>query len=223
MRDIVIVGAGGFGREVLDIFEDQNRFADGFHNKVIGFLDDDVTPGERVLGRLPVLGGVDWLSNHKRVAVVCAIGAPEVRAEVVTRMQIEFDAAFCNAIHPSTIKSPFVEMGEGVVIPAGCILTNNITIGNHVHLNIDTTVGHDVEIEDFVTVSPGVHISGRVIIETGAYVGTGANIIDRKYIGEWSIVGAGATVVKDVPANTTVVGSPAKVIKTREKNWQLNG
>ena len=88
------------------------------------------------------------------------------------------------------------------------------------HLNLDCTIGHDVVMADFVTLAPGVHVSGWVTLEEGCYVGTGANIIERNTIGAWSIVGAGSTIIRDVPKNTTVVGTPGNVIKTREDGWQ---
>jgi serine acetyltransferase len=114
-----------------------------------------------------------------------------------------------------------VSIGLGVVIGAGSILTNQITIGNHVHINLDCTIGHDVIVNDFVTLSPGVHVSGNVVFGPGCYVGTGANILEKLQIAEWSIVGGGCTVTKNVPANSTVVGVPGQVIKTRDAGWHL--
>jgi len=100
-------------------------------------------------------------------------------------------------------------------------LTNQIVVGDHAHLNLGCTVGHDSILEPFVTLAQGVHVSGHVRIGTGSCVGTGVNIIQNINIGSWSIVGAGSTVIRDVPANTTVVGVPARVIKERCEGWQL--
>ena len=107
------------------------------------------------------------------------------------------------------------------MITAGSILTNQIRIGNHVHINLDCTIGHDAILQDFTTLAPGVHVSGNVAFGHGCYVGTGANILEKLHIGEWSIIGAGSTITKDVPANTTVVGLPGIVVKTRESGWQV--
>jgi serine acetyltransferase len=112
-------------------------------------------------------------------------------------------------------------MGEGIVITAGCILTNRIRLANHVHVNLDCTIGHDVILEDYVTLAPGVHVSGKVTFEEGCYIGTGANIVERIRVGAWSIIGAGSTIIRDVPPNTTVIGVPGKVIKQREFGWYL--
>jgi sugar O-acyltransferase (sialic acid O-acetyltransferase NeuD family) len=111
----------------------------------------------------------------------------------------------------------FVTLGEGVIICAGCILTNQITIGNHVIINLDVTIGHDSIIEDFCTLSPGVHISGRNKIGEGANVGTGAVTIQGIVIGRWSIIGAGAVVAQDIPDKVVAVGVPAKPIKQVEE------
>ena len=93
------------------------------------------------------------------------------------------------------------------------MLTVNIAIGDHVMINLDCTIGHDCVIEDFVTLSPGNHLSGYTIIKRGVYMGTGAVTIEKLEIGQEAIIGAGAVVVKDIPANATAVGIPAKPIK----------
>lgn len=220
VRSVVIIGAGGHAREVLDIFDARRELGDSV--EVLGYLVDPefASPGTLVNG-LPILGGLDWLKdNSDATAAICGVGAPHLRRDLVARAS-EFDVQWINAIHPSVIMSRWVELGSGVVIAAGCILTNQITVYDHVHLNLDCTVSHDVRIEPFVTVSPGVHISGSVKIQTGAYIGTGANIIEKRTIGEWSVTGAGAVVNADVPPNATAVGVPAKVIKTRQQGWHL--
>jgi len=115
-----------------------------------------------------------------------------------------------------------IAIGTGTVICAGTILTTDIRLGNHVQINLDCTVGHDTEMEDYVTLAPGVHISGRVKICRGAYIGTGASVIPGVTIGAKATIGAGAVVVRDVPAGETHVGIPAKVIN-RDKAARNSG
>lgn len=216
----MILGAGGHAREVLDIFEAKSE--GGAVTEVIGFLVDPGlgAPGTIVNDR-PILGGLDWLDGRATsVDVICGVGAPEARFDLVTRAS-RHGSRWATAIHPSVVMSRRVEIGVGVVIGAGAILTDQIHVGDHVHVNLGCTVSHDADLQDFVTVSPGVHISGNVLVGIGAYLGTGASIIERRQIGEWSIVGAGAVVANDVPENSTVVGVPGKVIKRREPGWQL--
>lgn len=169
----------------------------------------------------PILGDFECLRGRQdEVRVVCGVSAPEVRARLVERAQ-EMGLRFCTAVHPSAILTRWIEMGEGVVICAGCILSNQIRVGAHVHLNPDCTIGHDAVFEDFATLAPGIHVSGNVLSEEGCYVGTGANIVPNMRIGAWSTIGAGAVVTEDVPPNSTVVGVPGRVIRTRPAGWQL--
>jgi sugar O-acyltransferase (sialic acid O-acetyltransferase NeuD family) len=218
---VVIIGAGGFAREVLDIFDAINAQEPQF--EVLGYIVQPAfgSPGQLINDR-PILGDFDWLAERSQaVKAICAVGAPETRFRLI-REASKHGVHFCNAIHPSAIMTKWIEIAEGVVITAGCILTNQIKIGNHVHINLDCTIGHDARIDDFSTLAPGVHVSGNVHLQSGCYIGTGANIIEKITVGAWSIIGAGSTIISDVPPNTTVVGVPGKVIKTRPEGWHEN-
>ncbi len=220
LKKIVIIGAGGFAREVLDVFDACNQHKEQF--KLLGFV---VEPGYGEIGArvngLPILGGMDWfVGQGKDVMAICGIGAPEIRYRFVAEA-MKRNVRFCSVIHPNAIVTKWVTMGEGVIITAGCIVTNNIRIGNHVQLNLCSTVGHDTVIGGFSTIAPGAHVSGNVNIGDGCYIGTGANILERINVGEWAVVGAGCAVVKNVEANNTVVGVPGKSIKVRSAGWHL--
>lgn len=220
MKPVVIIGAGACAREVLDIIDAINVEKRSY--EVLGYVVDAKygSPGTLVNDK-PILGGLDWLAGHaEKVFVTCGIGPSPYRYNVVRRAQAS-GSQFLTIIHPAARLTRWVELGEGVIITAGCILTNQIRIGNHVHLNLGCTVSHDAVVEDFVTLAPGAHIAGNVRLGEGCYVGMGAKLIEKIDIGKWSIIGAGSTVVKDVPANTTAVGVPAKVIKKRDDGWHL--
>ena len=215
---VVIIGAGGFAREVVDIFDACNR--SGTMYDVIGYVVDREygLPGTLINER-PILGDFDWLRQHANdVHVICSIGAPQHRRQLVLRAK-ELGCRFCSVVHPCAVMTRWVKMGDGVVITAGCNITNQISLGNHVHVNLASTIGHNSILEDFVTLAPGAHISGNVTLGEGCYVGTGANIIEKIKVGAWSIVGAGSTIIKDVPANTTVFGVPGRIVETRERGW----
>ena len=126
-------------------------------------------------------------------------------------------------IHPLAWLGNRITLGDGTVVCAGNLLTTDMTIGRHVILNLDCTVGHDAVVEDFVTVAPSVNISGNVAIGVGCDLGTGATLIQGVTIGHWTTVGAGAVVVRDLPANVTAVGVPAQPIKERPEGWQEGG
>jgi sugar O-acyltransferase (sialic acid O-acetyltransferase NeuD family) len=219
-KKIVIIGAGGCGRELLDVFEAYNQ--EKAQYEVLGFIvqKEYALAGEMVNG-YPVLGDFEWFDKNARyVHAVCAVGASHHRHRLVN-IASSFNVKFCSVIHPSVLKSRWVDIGAGSVIGAGCVLTTQIKIGNHVYVNYGCTIGHDVVLEDFTTVLPGAHISGSVTVHTGCYIGTGVSVIEKIYLGEWSIVGAGSTIIKDVPANSTVVGSPGRVVKERSAGWYL--
>ena len=220
IQRIAIIGAGGFAREVLDVVDAINNIAPQYD--MMGFIvDSEYGEQGTIINDKPIIGDFSWVKQNPDVKLICAVGAPQFRRKLIERAD-ETNVEFCTLIHPNAILTKWVEIGHGSVITAGCVLTNNIKIGHHVHINLDTTIGHDCVIEDFVTISPGVHCSGNVTLQEGSFIGTGANIIEKVNVGSWSAIGAGSTIIKDVPINTTVVGVPGKVVKTRQKGWFLS-
>lgn len=219
-KKIVIIGAGGFAREVFDVLEACNQEKPSYD--VLGYIVDAQYGAQgTIVNERPILGDLDWLREHVHdVFAICGVATPHYRRRLVLRAK-EMGCKFSTVVHPSAVLTRWVGMGEGIVITAGCILTNRIRLANHVHVNLDCTIGHDVILEDYVTLAPGVHVSGKVTFEEGCYIGTGANIVERIRVGAWSIIGAGSTIIRDVPPNTTVVGVPGKVIKQREFGWYL--
>lgn len=218
MKKIVIIGAGGHAREVLDILltcQTGDKRAE-----VLGFIDEDPDRHGQILAGLPILGDFRWFEkvNRKEIAVICAVGTPHICRKLVNQAK-SIGLQFANVISPQAWISPQARLGQGVIVFPGVIINTGAVIGNCVTLNVAVTVSHDTIIDDFCNINPGVHIAGNVHISEGCYIGMGANIIQGITIGPWSIIGAGAVVVRDIPANVTAVGVPAKVIKTREEGW----
>ena len=218
MQDIVIVGAGGFGREVCQWIEDLNARTPSF--RVLGFLDGDATRHGQVSHDLPILGDVEWLAGRRGVGAVIAVGSPASKRKLVERLRAHVDG-FPRVVHPRAVIGRFVEIGEGTIICPDAIVTTDIRLGRFVTLNIDLTVGHDAVIGDYCTLAPGVHVSGYAVIGEGTDVGTGVALVPSAQVGRWSIVGAGAVVSSPVPDNCTAVGVPAKPIKTSAEGWHL--
>lgn len=202
-----MVGAGGLGREMLDVIE--AMIEAGHALEFLGFADDGDVDEERLARRgAALLGPVSAVST---LGAAYAIGIGDGAAR--QRIDEALSAAGCEAatlMHPMATVGGDCRIGAGCLLAAGSRVTTNITLGRHVQLHVNTTVGHDTTLGDFVTVLPGATVSGGVELGLGATVGTGANILPGVVVGDGAVVGAGAVVVDDVAAGITVVGVPAR-------------
>ena len=212
MRDIVIIGAGGLGREVQWLIERINNINPTWN--MLGYLDDNIEKGTIVNG-YTVIGGIDWLKRREeKVSIVCAIGSANLRKEVISRIKNTNNIEMPNIIDPNVVISPFVDMGVGNIICASTVLTVNIKIGDFCIINLDCTIGHDDILESYITIYPSVNVSGNVNIGECSEIGTGTSIIQGVSIASNTILGAGSTVVKNISASGLYVGTPAKLIKS---------
>lgn len=216
-KKLLIIGAGGLGREIKWLIErinTENRKL-GLENKwqLEGFIDDGIEAGTLIDG-LQVLGDVDWLEKlNQEISVVCAIGNALNRTLVVEKIKDKSWIHFPNLIDPSVILSNDLKIGKGNVICAGCSLTVNITIHDFSIINPGCTVGHDTVLGNAVTIYPGANVAGNVTIGDRCELGTGCHVIQGITISTETIVGAGAVVIRNLPGKCTAVGNPAKVIK----------
>lgn len=210
MKDLYIIGAGGFGREVAWIVERINSIKPTWNLK--GFIDDNETLWGSKEGEYHVFGGCEYLSTLEDVYAVCAVGSSNVRKKIIEKLK-DTSVKFATLVDPSVLYSNSVKIGEGAIVCAGTIITVNMNIGDHVIVNLDCTIGHDAVIDDFVTIYPSVNVSGNVLIGECSELGTGTQIIQGKKVISNTIIGAGAIVVKDCIESGTYVGSPAKKIK----------
>jgi sugar O-acyltransferase (sialic acid O-acetyltransferase NeuD family) len=217
-RELLIFGAGGFGREVAS-WAGRARWQDrGF--EVVAFIDDEPTAAE--LNGWPMLTLVQAAERFPGGVVLATVGNPKTRERLIGKAAEAGLAPTPPVIHPNVeYDHQYVEIAEGVVICAGSVLTVQISVEAHAQINLDCTVGHDAVIGMHSTLSPGVHISGNVTLEPYTFVGTGAVTVNGfpgkpLVLGEGSVVGAGAVVTKNVAAGATVTGVPARPIPIRQ-------
>jgi sugar O-acyltransferase (sialic acid O-acetyltransferase NeuD family) len=211
-KDIVVFGAGGFGREVMWLLEENNHDTNEWN--ILGFVDDTPEFEGKSINGYPVIGNTNWLVKYdKELSVVCCIGNSKARKSVIEKLQNNHHLNYPNIISKDARVSKLVSLGQGCIICASTILTVNIRLGDFLIANLDCTIGHDAVLKDFVTIYPSVNISGYVEIGSCSEIGTGTQIIQQMKIGSNTIVGAGSVVVKNIPSNCTAVGCPAKPIK----------
>jgi UDP-perosamine 4-acetyltransferase len=206
--DILIVGAGGHGKVVLDILK-----AAGAHRPV-GFLDADPSLAGSSLHGLTVLGQVNLLPKLKSKArgAIVAIGDNRARARYADMLRTE-GYELISAIHPRACVSPSAKLGGSVVIAAGASVGADAELGDCVIVNTSAVVEHECRIESAAHICPAAALAGRVRVGEMAFVGLGCRVIQCLKIGRHATVGAGAVVIADVPDYSTVVGVPARVIK----------
>ncbi len=208
--DCVIIGAGGHGRVVLDIMQHE-----GLH-EVVGFLDSNSDLHGRLMDGVEVLGPIQRLAGLKEQGVrgaIVAVGHNGTRRSFGEQVQ-RLGHELVSAIHPSANIASNVSIGRGVVVAAGALVCAHCQIGDGVILNTGCLVDHETMIGTACHLCPGVKIAGRVTIESGAFVGIGATVIQHVRVGHDSVIGAGAVVLKDVPPMSTVVGLPAREVKS---------
>ena len=206
MKDIVIIGAGGVGKEVAWIIEQINEITPTY--KILGFIDDDKTKlnteliGYKVIGNLDYLKEIDYKKN-----VVIAIANYEVKKSIVNKLK-EQKVEYPTIIHPNLRLHKSVEIGEGSILYEGSIISPDVKIGKYVIVSPKCGIGHDSIIEDYVSLLWNVNISGNDFIEEGVLFGSGSTIIQGKRVKSGSIIGAGAVVVKDIKENGVYIGIP---------------
>jgi sugar O-acyltransferase (sialic acid O-acetyltransferase NeuD family) len=217
--EIAIFGAGGFAREVEWLIAEKNVHSP---TATVCFVGRGDEVGSEIHG-IAVVTAAEAYKRFRNAYVICTSGSGAIREAMAQEAASAGFTNYATLIDPGVrFHHDHIAIGAGTVICAGTILTTDIRLGNHVQINLDCTVGHDTEMEDYVTLAPGVHISGRVKICRGAYIGTGASVIPGVTIGAKATIGAGAVVVRDVPAGETHVGIPAKAIN-RDKAARNSG
>jgi len=207
MKRILIVGAGGFGRELLAWAKHDRDYGRAW--TIVGFLDDNPNALEACQLDVPVVGTIESYVPAPDEALLCAIGKPDVKRRIVGLLNSR-GATFQRFIHPSVVIGERVVLGAGVVLCPGVILTSDIHCGDFVMVNCHSSAGHDVCIGNYTTVSGHCDLTGYVTVGEGVFMGSRASVIPGRNIGNGATIGAGAVVISHVPPGVTMFGNPAR-------------
>ena len=199
-RMTYLIGAGGHAKVIADILIACGR-------PPAAFLDE--APQHNYVLGITVIKGLELPEPDS--AVIVAVGDHSTRERLARRYSL-FDIA----IHPTAHVARDAEIGPGSVVMAGAVINPGTRIGSHCIVNTNATVDHDCLISDFAHIAPGATIGGHVRVGAGSMVGLGANVIHGRTIGEQTIIGAGSTVVRDLPSCVVAIGSPARILRTRQ-------
>nr|WP_300385792.1 acetyltransferase [Clostridium sp.] len=210
LKDIVIVGAGGFGREVAWLIEEINR--KDLQWNIIGFIDDDLSKKDILLNGYEVLGDLTYIQNKEDLYFACAVANSKNKAKLAKKCE-SIGLKPATLIHPNAEIGSCSNIGAGNIICAGNIITVNVKTGKYVIVTSACTIGHDSILQNYITIYPGVSVSGNCNIGEKVEIGTRSSIIQGMNIGKETILGAGSVVIKDIPEYCTAVGVPAKPIK----------
>lgn len=209
MKRVVVYGAGGHGKVVMDILERDPEV------EIAGWLDDGPGRKGQVVFDHPVLGGMECVAElmEKRIDhVVVAIGDNETR-DRIARGLAEAGFGFATAIHPSARLGRGVRLGSGSVLMANVVVNADTVIGDHAVVNTGATVDHECRLGRATHIAPGAHLAGGVTVGDLTLVGIGASVVPGIRIGRRAVVGAGAAVIADVPDGAVVCGVPARPMK----------
>lgn len=206
MEKIILIGNGGHSRVIRDLISAEGRF------EIFAILDDQFT---KVINSEILYAPISYIKELEKISelkVALAIGNNKIRKKIVEQLKLPSNK-YVALIHPTAIISPSVKIGCGTVIMPKAVINANTVIGNHVIINSSAVVEHDNYIEDFAHIAPNVTLTGSVRVGRGTQISAAASVIPGITIGDWCMIGAGSTVIQNIPSCCKAVGSPAKVIE----------
>ena len=219
-RALVLVGAGGHARELIAQVEAINHCASAGDAvrapwTLLGLLVDDAFRGTDPVDGYAQLGAPDWLASHADVWVSVAVGDPAQRLSLARRAAAAGAAGFATLVHPRAWVAPRATLGAGCQVMAGALVNAHAQFGEHVILNLGSSVSHDCVLGSGVTLGPGARLAGGVTIGDATAVGMGALVLPGVAVGCNATIGAGAVVTRAVPDGATVVGNPARALERK--------
>lgn len=206
MKDLVIVGAGGFGRELLQWVKDVNKVEAQWN--VLGFIDDNVKALDGIECEMRIISTIEDYVPEPDCKLALAIANPEIKEKVVSKLKAR-GASFATIIHPTAVVGDYNSFGEGVVMYPRSEITVNVKIGSFVTI-LSSSIGHDAVIEDYTTISSWCDITGGDHLGKKVYLAAGVKIIPGRKIGDGAYIGVGSIVMNNVKPGMKMLGYPAK-------------
>jgi sugar O-acyltransferase (sialic acid O-acetyltransferase NeuD family) len=207
-NNLIIVGAAGFGREVLQWVKHCNKTDNQWNIK--GFIDDNLNALHGFECDYGIIGTIKSYEVQENDCFAIAIAIPSIKKAIVQNLK-QRQAKFATIIHPTAIIGQFCTLGEGLIVTPNAKISPNVTIGNFVTL-LGSGIGHDAQIQDFCTITGNCSINGHVFLGEGVFVGSNSCIAPGKKVGSWALIGMGSMVISNVKSGTKVMGNPAKKI-----------
>ena len=207
----IIVGAGGFGRELINWVGDCHSA--GRLPPIAGLLDDDPSAMEGFPYSVGVLGTTADFVPQPGDRLVMAIGTPAIKQRVADLLAIR-GGVFATPIHPTAVVAGSAKVGEGSILCPLSLVSADAEVGRFCSINALSSIGHDVRLGDYSTLSAHVDLTGAVSVGRNVMIGTGAKVLPRVKIGEGATIGAGSVVYRTVPAGRSVYAAPAKLLPT---------
>jgi sugar O-acyltransferase (sialic acid O-acetyltransferase NeuD family) len=207
-RRVVVVGAGEFGREIVGWVQTSPLWRATVEAGEITFVADDTPDDVAGISYAGSIADYDLLSDD---IVLCAIGNPGVRVRIVAILEAR-GVRFTTFVHDRALLGPRVQLGHGSLICPDVVITTDVVVGSHVHINVRSVIGHDCVIGEFVTISPCCNLTGGVVVGEGAFLAASVSVAPGKRISAYSQVGIGSVVMRHIKGHQTVVGNPARVI-----------
>lgn len=213
MKRLIIVGAGGFGREVLQWAKDVNKLEKRW--EFFGFLDPDEHALDGLSCDTEVVGKDETYQIRENDEFVSAIGDGLIRKKSMEALENR-GAKFISLIHPTAVIAESAEIGDGVVVCPFTTVSANTKIGEGCQINLNCSIGHDVVMDEFCTISPDCGLMGAVKLGKTVFAGVGVHVIPSVTVGDGAYLCAGSVVMGDVEADMKTIGNPARVLPQKK-------
>lgn len=208
MQNIIIVGAGSFGRELCCWLED---IVAGKPMRIGGFLDDTRAPAEALNAQYPypLLGAIDSYAVRQDDVFVIAIADPPAKLRIAAAL-LEKGATFLTVVHPTAVLARTARLGQGVIVCPFALVSADSSVGDFVTINSYSSIGHDAQVAQGCTLSCHVDITGHTQIDEGVFFGSGATVLPKVQVGAQARIGAGTVIMRKVAPGSTMYAMPAK-------------